>query len=1001
MKKMITASILALSAVLAANVAFAQPDLPWESFEKEKLSWAPVPWDNAHAVELSAVKNNTTEGDRALRMDIKEDVSKSKNKAGIFHEENLDLSKHNLVLDIFVQSSEAASAAVGFETGNGWTYYESTPVKLKKGWNKDVVFELDKANFECKRSKWDYNVNLANRDDIRKIVILIYDTVRFEAETIYIDNIRFRPTRKLVMPFSLTPVAYAEEVKEPPKEPVKIAAVTANAPEIPKYEKLELTIDLRAAFKNPFNPEEVDLSATFTSPTNETFIVPGFLYSANVDANNNYVEPVWKIRFTPAAEGQWKYAVRLKTPAGEDKTETASFKCVASQLKGFVRVSRKDPRYFEYDNGEFYYPLGENVCWASLGGFKKYFTEMKKAGDNWSRVWMCNWEVGIEWARGSGYRGLGEYNLEKAEKLDKIINLAREDGIFFQLVLNHHGQLSTKVNPQWNENPYNIKNGGPCSKPQDFFTDAAAKRYFKNRMRYIIARWSYSPNIMAWELWNELTFIDGLNLDTDAAWHKEMASYIKDIDPNKHLITTSYAGTFHDYGFNKKLWELPEIDYTQFHMYTQDVVSAIMGAYRLMSQFKKPYFMGEIGTDSSDNVDEKDLDGAYIHAALWSEYMLACGGNAMPWWWDKYIHPKKMYYHWAALSAFDKGEDRRGKDYKTSTARVLAEMEGFSSPVYAIGLLNNKGGAVWIFDTKWTKFEPNHPEPPFIKAAMVRINGLAGGKYKIEFWDTWKGQVIETREVKSDTDGIDVKLPSFKRDMALKIKPVEAVSGGEKQAALVSTTPMPIGFTRKEVVIKRAKEPITVDGDLSDWKLSKFGNDQVAYLAKGSAKFYLLYDDENLYFAAAVKDNSVVGNQRGVDIWRDDAVEFWLDAKGDADIFNNMPFNPGCYQIDFAPLTKDGGPGLYVYRNINTKPVADAIKVASKISKGPEDSGYVIEAAIPIRSITGFELKEGGVLGVNFSLSDKDSENGDWEHTIWSGQKEDDATQWGKLKVKN
>jgi hypothetical protein len=46
-------------------------------------------------------------------------------------------------------------------------------------------------------------------------------------------------------------------------------------------------------------------------------------------------------------------------------------------------------------------------------------------------------------------------------------------------------------------------------------------------------------------------------------------------------------------------------------------------------------------------------------------------------------------------------------------------------------------------------------------------------------------------------------------------------------------------------------------------------------------------------------------------------------------------------------------------------------------------------------------LKEGKVLGVNFSISDKDAEKGDWKHMVWSGQQEADATQWGKLKVKN
>ena len=77
---------------------------------------------------------------------------------------------------------------------------------------------------------------------------------------------------------------------------------------------------------------------------------------------------------------------------------------------------------------------------------------------------MANWEVALEWT-GKGYYDLGVYNLEKAGKLDKILDIAAENDIYIQLVINHHGQLSTKVNPQWKENPYNVENGGPCQKP--------------------------------------------------------------------------------------------------------------------------------------------------------------------------------------------------------------------------------------------------------------------------------------------------------------------------------------------------------------------------------------------------------------------------------------------------------------------------------------------------------------------------------------------------------
>jgi len=780
-----------------------------------------------------------------------------------------------------------------------------------------------------------------------------------------------------------------------------ITSVASDRDEVPVFGKFEVTVGLDAAYSNPFDPEEVDLSAVFTDPAGRQCKVDGFLYSAQQDSSMNYTNPVWKIRFSPAVEGTWKYDVNVRTKDGSDNSGRKKFKCVPSKAKGFVKVSAADPRYFEFSNGDFYYPAGENICWASLAGFRKYFAGMQEAGCNWTRVWMSNWESGLEWTKGSGYRGLGRYNLEKADKLDKIIDLAREYGLYVQLVINHHGQLSTRVNPQWDDNPYNARNAGPCKEPGDFFTDPAAKRYFKNRMRYIIARWGYSPNVMAWELWNELTFVDDLDLDMDAAWHKEMASYIKEKDPYKHLITTSYAGTFHDYGFNEKVWEIPEIDYTQFHMYTQDVVSAIIGAYRLMSRFEKPYFMAEIGTDSTEGVDKKDLDGAYLHAAIWSQYMLSCAGNAMPWWWDSYVHPKNMYYHWAALTAFDKGTDRRGKGYRMSTSRVLAEVGGLRTCVSAIGMMNDREGFIWVFDPAWTRFEPGRPEPPEIKNASVRINGLAEGKYKVEFWDTLAGTVVGKADVVSDANGLDIALPAFMKDMAVKVVPAGYGPSGRKKAVLADTVPAPVGPARKSVTVRRAKQHIKVDGDLSEWYLTDLSGDQAALLDNGAARFYLLYDNDNLYLAAEVEDDFVIGNQRGVDIWRDDTIELWIDARADADTFNNMPFNPGCYQINIAPLTKDGMTGVYVYRNINTRPLAEAVKAASKVWSGQDKTGYTIEAAIPVQAVYGLDLKDGKTLGVNFSVTDRDTEKGKWRHAIWSGQREDDATQWGRLKVKN
>ncbi|MDP2943460.1 MAG: hypothetical protein Q8O36_08170, partial [Candidatus Omnitrophota bacterium] len=220
MRKIIAAFIY----LSLASVAFAQQDLPWDNFEKKELRWTAVNWQNARSIGLSITDSPSktdappadkpSAGKYSLRIDIKENVNKSRNKIAIYREEELDLSKHNISLDIFVQNSMNAAAAVAFETGRKWTYYESSQIPLKKGWNKDVTFDLSKPTFESQASGWKYNVKLADRGDVKKIIILVYNMVLLEPDVVYLDNIRFKPVHKLVESFPSFGVAYAEDLHE-------------------------------------------------------------------------------------------------------------------------------------------------------------------------------------------------------------------------------------------------------------------------------------------------------------------------------------------------------------------------------------------------------------------------------------------------------------------------------------------------------------------------------------------------------------------------------------------------------------------------------------------------------------------------------------------------------------------------------------------------------------------------------------------------------------------
>ncbi len=145
---------------------------------------------------------------------------------------------------------------------------------------------------------------------------------------------------------------------------------------------------------------------------------------------------------------------------------------------------------------------------------------------------------------------MGRYADVPAFRIEQILDLAEQYGLEVQLVLNDHGQFSSHVNPRWYDNPYNAANGGPVPEddPAAFFSNPAAKDLFKQRLRYLVARYGAYRDILAWELFNETQFIGRADKnpfgsqqvrDDLVAWHAEMAAYLRSLDPYDHLITTS------------------------------------------------------------------------------------------------------------------------------------------------------------------------------------------------------------------------------------------------------------------------------------------------------------------------------------------------------------------------------------------------------------------------------------------------------------------------------
>jgi hypothetical protein len=439
-----------------------------------------------------------------------------------------------------------------------------------------------------------------------------------------------------------------------------IQAVNPSKNSVLQFEKLEISLSLEAMYDNPYDFDQINVQAIFTGPEGRELSVDGFyMEDFELNPDNGAMTPAanegsFRIRFAPDKTGLWSYTIRVTDQHGTVSSEPQTFTCQAGTHKGYVRSNPTN--YLQFDNGEQYIPVGENIAWHNNNAFLDYqqwLTALSDNGGNFFRLWHAHWGLGIEWRQGwNAFAGLRRYKEINMAYQDWLFDFCADRDIYVMFCLQHHGQVATQVNPNWSDSPYNAANGGPCQNTWDFFTNEAAKAHTKNRLRYIVARWGYARSIMAWELFNEVGWTDNYEQHRQeiADWHTEMSAYLKSIDPYQHLVTTSFADESQD----PMVWATPDIDFTQTHYYlnVSNIEKALVkGIAAYLEDYGKPTLTGEYGLGGSPVLAAADPDGIHIHNAMWATLFGGGLGTGMSWWWDSYIHPRNLYYHFAPMSS--------------------------------------------------------------------------------------------------------------------------------------------------------------------------------------------------------------------------------------------------------------------------------------------------------------------------------------------------------------
>lgn len=426
------------------------------------------------------------------------------------------------------------------------------------------------------------------------------------------------------------------------------------------YPMIESAFELPGLSGDPFDYAANNVRAGIRRPDGTLISLPAFFDGGTT----------WRVRHTPDAPG--RYALTSLSRGGQPLNVGASprvWTVKGRTVAGFVRLDKSNPRRFVRGSAA-YFPLGHNQAWHSneLPDVPELFDKMGASGENWSRVWMNHWDgKNLDWLPDGQKPGeFGTLSLDVARRWDSIVQAAQKNNIAFQLVLQHHGQVSSQVNPNWNDNPYNQKNGGFLASPVEFFSDARAKELTKRKLRYTLARWGYSPSIAAWELWNEVQFSDAARegkWDLIAAWHREMADFLRAQDVYGHLLTTSSSESV-------PLSVGDTMDYGQAHAYPADVIGA-MAAGRTGTPANKPFFVGEFGPP-----EVNDPNGLALHAGLWAGLLSGEAGAPGFWTWDD-VEKNNLYFHFRAASDFVRASGLAGRaDLKKTAVSIETPTRG-------------------------------------------------------------------------------------------------------------------------------------------------------------------------------------------------------------------------------------------------------------------------------------------------------------------------------------
>lgn len=349
---------------------------------------------------------------------------------------------------------------------------------------------------------------------------------------------------------------------------------------------LELTFTNKEKTENPFDYNNIRLSAIFTDPSGKNYNVDGF-YDGRLTPSNNFQ---WKLRFLPETIGAWQYKIYW---SDQDAGLTGKLKVipgVTGAIEHLVRPQQQHRSLNTVSGKPFYWIGGKWFSANNYGPLQK--------NDHPNKDFLTDTEI-------NSYLDILQKFQHNGILLETSLFPLDDDGISWDLNWIHRAEwiieqaLQRNIYVQLNLfNTWSREKGSPFATNKNggnqvmdvwnsWFGRPADNHKIENYIRTIVARFASYPNIF-WELGNEMGHAPNCGQCFAKLAYDYYVPLLRHFDPYDLPISLS----------SKDVWQSSGVDIALGHQTNKSFL-------KLIPQHK-PFILNELVRSDDSDVLWKD-----------------------------------------------------------------------------------------------------------------------------------------------------------------------------------------------------------------------------------------------------------------------------------------------------------------------------------------------------------------------------------------------------------